>query len=237
MTIHPLAPRHPRLTLGFLTPHNPHDSQAFSGTVHFALRALQNRPDMSLRLLGGHRPPRRLDRLLRRAPPGVDVAALDMRGIDLVVGRCPTHHRRHPAVRHMGFLDKNRPRQAARLARLYSEAHLLVLPTRADCTPMVVSEAMAHGTPVIATDIGGVAGQIGGAGAGRLMTPRTASADWAGAMAGMTSGGDHYAALSDASFERARDVLSWEAWAGGIERLARRSLHRTTPELRIAAGG
>lgn len=351
------------LTLGFLSPHNPHDRRAFSGTAFFAARALERRADLRLRLLGGHRPPRALDRLLgRRAPPAAAVGKDDLDGLDgvvglvatplldrlyetrpdlpflhvtdatpaflrdaygwavpaeadvaearvaaraginvyssgtlaaraagdlglrhmataalpfgvnletlpgqppekpslnrvellfvgidwgrkggdvavaaldalvasgrdarlTIVGRCPERHRDHPAVRAMGFLDKNRPRAAARLARLYASSHLLLVPSRADCTPMVVAEAMAHATPVIATDVGGLREQIGGAGAGRCLPPYTDPGIWARTIAAMTGDAAGYALASDAAFDRAQARFAWDVWAEGIEAMARR---------------
>ncbi|MEL7114030.1 MAG: glycosyltransferase family 4 protein, partial [Pseudomonadota bacterium] len=38
-----------------------------------------------------------------------------------------------------GFLDKNRSHHLNRLSHMFAQAHLLVLPTRADCTPMVIA--------------------------------------------------------------------------------------------------
>lgn len=58
-----------RLTLGFLCTHNPHDRRAFSGTSYFAFQALARRPDIAVRLLGSHRPPTFLDRLIQRPSP------------------------------------------------------------------------------------------------------------------------------------------------------------------------
>ena len=137
-----------------------------------------------------------------------------------IVGRCPDRHRAHPAIRSVGFLDKNRPKSARRLARLFARSHLLLLPSRADCTPIVVAEAMAHGTPVLATDTGGIRNQIGAAGAGRLMPPFATPATWAAAIAEITGDPDAYRMLSDAAFDRAATHLSWDAWADGIIRLA-----------------
>jgi glycosyltransferase involved in cell wall biosynthesis len=43
---------------------------------------------------------------------------------------------------------------SAELMRLYAEADLFVFPTRGDCLPLAVMEALAAGLPVITTDVG-----------------------------------------------------------------------------------
>ena len=60
------------------------------------------------------------------------------------------------------------PLTPTELAAAYAAADLLVLPTRLETYGMVVTEALAHGIPVVASDVGGVAEALGTAPDGRL---------------------------------------------------------------------
>lgn len=53
------------------------------------------------------------------------------------------------------------PRVGADLDRSYASADLVVLASRADAYGMVLTEALARGLPVVATDVGGVAEAVG----------------------------------------------------------------------------
>lgn len=55
------------------------------------------------------------------------------------------------------------------LAEEYRRAHLLLLPSASEALPSVVTEALQHGLPVVASAVGGVPGQI--ADAGLLVSP------------------------------------------------------------------
>lgn len=137
-----------------------------------------------------------------------------------VIGRCPEVHAGRPDVTYLGYLNKNRPNDLKKITTAYTKAHLLLLPSRADCTPMVVGEAMAHGTPVVATNTGGI-GSLIGAGAGVLL-PEFASPDhWADEIHALVHTPDRYAYTSDAGFDRAATRLSWSGWADEISALIR----------------
>jgi glycosyltransferase involved in cell wall biosynthesis len=45
---------------------------------------------------------------------------------------------------------------SARMSDLYGRADIFVLPSRGDCTPLVLAEAMASGLPVVATTVGAI---------------------------------------------------------------------------------
>jgi glycosyltransferase involved in cell wall biosynthesis len=59
------------------------------------------------------------------------------------------------------FLGSKSPKE---LAAIYQRADVFVLPSAGEALPSVVTEAMVCGTPVVATDVGGVREQLGGYG-------------------------------------------------------------------------
>ncbi|WP_017586758.1 glycosyltransferase family 4 protein [Nocardiopsis ganjiahuensis] len=72
---------------------------------------------------------------------------------------------------HPGLGDRVRftgPVVGAELARVYDSADLLVLASRAETYGMVVTEALARGLPVVATEVGGVPEALGRASDGRV---------------------------------------------------------------------
>jgi glycosyltransferase involved in cell wall biosynthesis len=60
------------------------------------------------------------------------------------------------------------PRTGADLDRSYASADLMVLASRAETYGMVVTEALARGLPVIATEVGGVSEALGSGADGTL---------------------------------------------------------------------
>ncbi|GBE90518.1 glycosyltransferase family 4 protein [Nostoc cycadae] len=60
-------------------------------------------------------------------------------------------------VKNIDFIDKSKKSGLEKINQLFTEAHFLILPTTADCTPHVVAEANSFGVPAISTNVGGLA--------------------------------------------------------------------------------
>jgi glycosyltransferase involved in cell wall biosynthesis len=78
-----------------------------------------------------------------------------------IVGCSPntTEHLPDGAVVH-GVLDKDNPEGARALREMYERASFFLLPSRAECTPIVLAEAAAYGLPVVASATGGMAAMM-----------------------------------------------------------------------------
>jgi glycosyltransferase involved in cell wall biosynthesis len=104
------------------------------------------------------------------------------------------------------------PRAGGNLARSYGSADLVVLPSRAETYGMVVTEALARGLPVVATDVGGVAEALGhGAGGNRpgLLVPPDDAASLAAALRAWLGDADLRLTWRRAARERRASLSRW----------------------------
>lgn len=155
---------------------------------------------------------------------GGDIAidALDAlleRGVDAelaVIGCTSPRAAAHPRVTVLGYLNKNDPADNAKLTAALTAAHVFVLPTRADCTPMVIAEANAYACPVLVTDTGGISSLMDEGINGRMLPPDATGAEWADAIGSMTEDSDSYRALTRTSHAHCHANLTWTAWADRI---------------------
>ncbi len=60
----------------------------------------------------------------------------------------------------MPFVSKQSKLGQLQLAEIYRQADVFFLPTSADCTPIVLCEAMAFGLPIVSTRVGGIADYV-----------------------------------------------------------------------------
>jgi glycosyltransferase involved in cell wall biosynthesis len=120
-----------------------------------------------------------------------------------------------------GFLDKQSPAGRARLGGLFRDAHVLVLPTRADCVPMVIAEAYSYGLPVATTTVGGVSSVVQDGTTGRLLGLEADASAWATAVEEILSPTDRYAVRSRAALALFRNSLNWPAAVDRVVQILR----------------
>ena len=98
---------------------------------------------------------------------GGDVAVkiaelLNQRGIktELHVVGCRPKGKMPDFVKQYGFISKKTEKGRKQLDDLYSKAHFLILPTKAECCSVVHAEASSFGLPSLTTEVGGNATAI-----------------------------------------------------------------------------
>jgi glycosyltransferase involved in cell wall biosynthesis len=116
------------------------------------------------------------------------------------------------------------PRTGEALEAAYAAADLLVLPSRAETYGMVVTEALARGLPVVATDVGGVREALGETADGRLPGILVRPDDPAALAAVLRRWLTDPAlreTLRAVARERRRDLASWSVTAGLVADVVR----------------
>lgn len=139
------------------------------------------------------------------------------RGVDaefLVVGCSPEVS--HPKVRVVPSLDKNDPIQYAKLLELILSSHFMLVPTRADCTPIAFSEAAGYGIPVVTTDVGGVSSVVCHGSTGFALPLDATPEAYACAIQETWQDKELYARMVRASRRHSDERLNWDAWAARI---------------------
>ncbi len=133
---------------------------------------------------------------------------------ELVVCGCtPPKGVRHDKLVVVGLLDKLKSRHQQHLAQILTRSHFLILPTQADCTPIVFCEANAFGVPVISTRTGGIPSVIKEGGNGLLLPLGAQGEDFARAIAHVFLNESQYQAMVASARRAYEERLNWDSWA------------------------
>ena len=111
------------------------------------------------------------------------------------------------------------PRTGADLDRSYASADLLVLASRAETYGMVVTEALAHGLPVIAAEVGGLTEALGHGADGirpGLLVPPEDPAALGAALRAWLGDAELRARLRRAARERRESLPRWSTTASDV---------------------
>ncbi|RZK62676.1 MAG: glycosyltransferase [Hymenobacter sp.] len=137
----------------------------------------------------------------------------------VVCGCVPPPEYQHPGLEVIPFLNKNDPADFKRFVDLFAMVHFLLLPTRADCTPVVNSEANAYGVPAITTDVGGVSGTVHDGVNGYCLPFEAGGEAYADLIASLFADKKRYHQLIASSRAAFEEELNWDSWAENFKEL------------------
>ncbi len=119
----------------------------------------------------------------------------------------------------LGYIRKSEPAGEQRVNELIARAHFLVLPTIADCTPLVFPEANSFGVPCLSTDVGGIKTMLRDDINGKTFPLGSAAAEWCGYIESVFSDRNRYEKLARDSFREYETRLNWDVSARKLKEL------------------
>lgn len=120
-----------------------------------------------------------------------------------------------------GRVDKTTTEGAASFDRLFRQADVMMLATKAECFGVVFAEAAAYSLPVIAPSTGGVPSAVKDGTSGLLVSEDAAPADYATALLRLLDEPSLYSELSQGAREEFEARLNWPTAARRVLEHAR----------------
>jgi glycosyltransferase involved in cell wall biosynthesis len=136
---------------------------------------------------------------------------LTQRGIrtELHIAGCNSPVRLPNFVKHHGFISKKTEEGRKHLDQLFSEAHFLILPSQADCVPVVFSEASSFGLPSLTTRVGGISTAIQDGKNGQTFSVDENPEKYCDYIERFISSKQEYKELALSSFREYSERLNW----------------------------
>lgn len=147
---------------------------------------------------------------------------LNERGIDtelVVCGCLPPVSMQHPKLTTVGFLDKNNREQVEQLSGLFRDASFFILPSRSECSAVVLCEAAAFALPRIATRTGGIPSYIRDGKDGYTIPQDEDHLKYADAIQSTWNDKDKYYSLCRNSRDRFERELNWNSWSVKVSKI------------------
>ncbi|HEY9825636.1 MAG TPA: glycosyltransferase family 4 protein, partial [Stenomitos sp.] len=121
----------------------------------------------------------------------------------------PPHYIVPPYVKTLGFVSKATQEGRQQLEECFLESHFLILPSRADCTPMVLGEANSFGLPCLTTKVGGIPTLVKDDENGKLFDLEASATDYSKYVLDVLSDPVRYRHLCESSFAAYQERLNW----------------------------
>lgn len=140
-----------------------------------------------------------------------------------ILGCIPPSTFKHPKMTVIPFIDKNDMTGQRELNAIYKQHHFLILPTRFDCTPIVINEASAFGIPCLIANTGGVAGHLKENKNGFLVNYNDKGNDYAAKIAKLIDEPQQYIQLRKEARKLYGELLNWDKWTEQIKKTLKSS--------------
>jgi len=137
------------------------------------------------------------------------------KGYDITLTICGCHPpflANDDKIKIVPFLDKNKSGEYDELLEILDNTHLLFVPTRADCTPIVFCEANAFGIPVITTDTGGVTSLIENGVNGYALPYKSTPNDYSTTIQSLLDDRSKLSRLAASARKKFENELNWNVW-------------------------
>ncbi len=122
-------------------------------------------------------------------------------------------------VKSFGFINKSTIEGEKQIQDLISESHFLILPTLADCTPIVLAEANSLGVPCLSTTVGGVPSIIHNDMNGRLFDKDANFDEYCDYITDIFADYSKYKDLALSAFNEYESRLNWKIAGQTIKEL------------------
>lgn len=119
----------------------------------------------------------------------------------------------------LGFVSKTTEEGLQKIKKLLSESHFLILPSMADCTPIVFCEANSFGVPCLTTNVGGIPTLIKDDVNGKIFAKEADIADYCTYISNLFSNYSQYKRLALSSFNEYQSRLNWSVAGQTVKKL------------------
>lgn len=119
----------------------------------------------------------------------------------------------------MGFISKASEEGLEIINQLLAESHFLILPSMADCTPIVFCEANSFGVPCLATNVGGITTVVKDGLNGKTFAKEAKAIDYAAYIFDLFCDYSQYKKLALSSFNEYQSRLNWSVAGKTVKKL------------------
>jgi len=122
-------------------------------------------------------------------------------------------------VKPLGFISKSTDQGKARISQLISESHFLIIPSLADCSPIVLCEANSLGVPCLTTNVGGIPTIVKDYRNGKTFATTANSLEYCNYISDLFANYSSYIELALSSINEYESRLNWDVAGKAVKKL------------------